>query len=376
MRVLVITPSLADVGGIQRYSVTLIRALQDLLGNNQVRCLELAAPKHKITGRLSAVSKLWFLCVAVCGATFRPNLIVCTHLSLGPVGWLLSTTIRRPFWIVAHGIEAWVSLPYWKRAALKSADRVIVTGAFGRQQLITRQGIPSERLLTLPCTVDENLLIPHSKHDRDNWFGDRSLILTVARMSAREQYKGHDVVLRALPLVLRNVPDTLYVVVGDGDDRQRLQALTMEIGVSENVHFTGPIDDSELADLYRRSDVFALPARTVIDERDSKGEGFGIVFLEAMAFGKPVIGPNCGAPAEFIQHGKNGLVVDAESPESVAEALVQVLQDKENAAEMGEAGRALVEQQFSYRAFRDQLKQALASNGNVVVTTTPLTCES
>jgi phosphatidylinositol alpha-1,6-mannosyltransferase len=187
------------------------------------------------------------------------------------------------------------------------------------------------------------------------------MLLTVARMASWERYKGHDIVLRALPSVVAKVPNLTYVVVGDGDDRPWLEGLAKELGVAEHVSFTGEVSDSELAALYRRSEVFALPARTVIDDYDPKGEGFGIVFLEAMAFGKPVVGPNYGAPAELIRHGENGLLVDPEDPASVAGALVNLFTNPEAAREMGRAASDWVRRNHSYGSFRERLREMIGS---------------
>jgi phosphatidylinositol alpha-1,6-mannosyltransferase len=178
-------------------------------------------------------------------------------------------------------------------------------------------------------------------------------------MIASERYKGHDIVLRSLPSVADRIPDLTYVVVGDGDDRPRLEKLASELGVTEHVVFTGSVTDSELAALYRRSEIFVLPARTVVDDRDSKGEGFGIVFLEAMAFGKPVIGPNYGAPTEIIRDGIDGLLVEAENATSVADAIVRLLAAPEKARRMGDTGGRRVREQYSYMAFRSLLCQHL-----------------
>jgi phosphatidyl-myo-inositol dimannoside synthase len=186
--------------------------------------------------------------------------------------------------------------------------------------------------------------------------------LTVARMAASERYKGHDVVLRALSSVLAKVPNLTYVIVGDGDDRPRLEKLANDLGVAERVLFTGETSDSELAALYQRSEVFAMPARTVLDNRNPKGEGFGIVYLEAMAFGKPVIGPDYGAPAELIQHGKTGLLVDPEDPTAVAQALLKLLSDPESAREMGRAGSKWVRQHYSYDSFCERLQEILTAS--------------
>jgi len=180
-------------------------------------------------------------------------------------------------------------------------------------------------------------------------------------MDSSERYKGHDVALQALPSALAKVPSLKYIVVGDGDDRPRLERLARDLGVAENVLFTGSLSDPELAAIYRRSDVFLLPARTVLDDRSPKGEGFGIVFLEAMGFGKPVIGPKYGAPAELIRDGENGLLVDPESPASVAEALVKLLSDPGAARRMGAAGTEWVNAHYSYASFRERVRKIVDS---------------
>jgi phosphatidylinositol alpha-1,6-mannosyltransferase len=184
-------------------------------------------------------------------------------------------------------------------------------------------------------------------------------------MVAWERYKGHDVVLRALPSVVAKIPNLTYVIVGGGDDRLRLERLAQELGLNEHVIFTGEVTESELAALYHRSEVFLLPARTVIDEYNPKGEGFGIVFLEAMAFGKPVIGPNYGAPAELIRHGECGLLVDPEDPAAVADALIHLLNAPKEAKSMGESASRWVRQAYSFNSLCRRLGELLVDSGYV-----------
>jgi phosphatidylinositol alpha-1,6-mannosyltransferase len=365
-RTLVLTPSLRNSGGIQRYTRTLTRALEEILESPNV--LTIAAGDPRVSPRscrvkLSAAARLGFAWRAFCAAVrWRPDLIICTHLSLGPAGWAAKLVTRSAYWIVLHGIEAWRPLPYWKRIALKHADRVIVTSKFSRDQVMRQHKISSEPILSLPCTLDEKLLsVTPATNGRYLQLSDKQrLVLTVARMDASEQYKGHDVVLRALPSVIGNVANLTYVIVGDGDDRPRLESLARALGVADHVVFTGEINDSELAALYRRSELFVLPARTLVGSPNPKGEGFGIVFLEAMAFGKPVVGPRYGAPAEIIREGQNGLLVDPEDPASVARALSRLLADPDVAVAMGKAGRNYVRANYSYGAFREKLREALA----------------
>lgn len=380
MKILLLAPRMASAGGIQRYTATLLRALKDPLRDRSVRFLALPeVPTRPHYGWLTTQLKWRFCWNAVWQAVrWRPDLVICTHLALGPIGWFLAKLVRRPYWIVVHGIEAWALLPYCKRTALRKADRIIVTSVFSREQVVKRHGIKSEHISSLPCTLDETLLtVEPAKNGLYRSLSDgQRVVLTVARMDASERYKGHDVVLRALPSVVARVPKLMYVIVGGGDDRPRVERITRELELTEHVVFTGEVSDSELAALYNRSEIFVLPARTVIDERKPKGEGFGIVFLEAMAFGKPVVGPNYGAPTELIRDGENGLLVEPEDTTSVAEALVKLLTNPEIAREMGRAGSDWVRRHYSYASFRERLREILAVKAETNSVYVSRSCES
>lgn len=366
-RTLVLSPSIQNPGGIQRYTRTLTRALEEILGSSNVRAIAVAEPQVSARTKklkLSTSARWRFARQAVREAVrWHPHLIICTHLSLGPAGWAARLLTKRPYWIVVHGIEAWCELPYWKKVALAHADRVIVTSVFSREQVMKRQQIRPEVIRSLPGSLDETLLSIQPARNGLCQFptDEQRVVLTVARMDSSEGYKGHDVVLRALPSVLTKVPHLFYVVVGGGDDRPRLERLTKELRLTEHVFFAGEVTDSELAALYRRSEVFVLPARTVLDERNPKGEGFGIVFLEAMAFGKPVIGPSYGAPAEIIRDGENGFLIDPLDSPSAAKALLELLTNPRLARAMGKAGSEWVRTHYSYGSFRERLREALAA---------------
>jgi glycosyltransferase involved in cell wall biosynthesis len=276
---------------------------------------------------------------------------------------LASRITSRRYWIVAHGIEAWCELPFLKRVAFAKADRLLVTSKFSRDQVMQRHMIGSKPTSSLPCTLDESLLsIRPAKYERlPGLSRAQQVLLTVARLDAAERYKGHDVVIRALPSIVERVPNLTYVIAGDGDDRGRLEDLARELGVTDHVVFAGQISDAELVTLYERSDIFVLPATTVIDSHQPKGEGFGIVYLEAMAFGKPVIGPNYGAPAELIKDGQNGLQVDPADVPAVAEALLKLLTNPELACIMGKAASKWARTNYSYDSFCECLRRTLAA---------------
>jgi phosphatidylinositol alpha-1,6-mannosyltransferase len=155
------------------------------------------------------------------------------------------------------------------------------------------------------------------------------------------------------------VPDAEYWIVGGGDDRPRLESRAQELGIATSVRFLGSVSPEELAVCYDKCCVFAMPARTELDADTPRGEGFGIVFLEAMVRGKPVLGPRVGAPAEFIRSGEHGLLVDPASAAEVAGALIELLEDRARARQMGVAGREWVLREFSFEKFCERLREGL-----------------
>ena len=125
--------------------------------------------------------------------------------------------------------------------------------------------------------------------------------MTLGRLSAQEQYKGHDEILGVLPELATDIPNLSYLIVGDGDDRPRLERKAASLGIADRVVFAGYIDESEKTDHYRLADAFVMPGR---------GEGFGIVYLEALACGIPVVASALDASREAVRDGALGEVVD------------------------------------------------------------------
>jgi len=290
-------------------------------------------------------------------------LVVCCHVGLAPVAWLVHKAVRRPYWVIAYGVDVWGRLPNSKKRSLQQAAKVISLSDFTGKQVVKLQGVAEEHAVTLvPCVSQEGWLTIRPATDQLAGLGLNGcrVILTVARLVASERHKGHDVVLRALPSVIERVPSLKYLIVGDGDDRPRLEKLVQDLRLQSHSVFLGEVrDDALLAACYQACDVFVLAGITVIDDQNPKGEGFGIVYLEAMIFGKPVIGPNYGAPADFIRHGEHGLLVDPEDSAAIAEALVDLLTNPGKAHNMGQAASDWVRKQHSYDSFREKLQGIL-----------------
>jgi glycosyltransferase involved in cell wall biosynthesis len=365
MKILVLSPPMGATGGIQNYTASLVRALADIFGEKNVRLVAVpaeASPRADGSVALSPLTKLRFFSRAIGSAVWwRPQLIICTHVGVAPVGRIIQRITRAPYWVMLHGIEVWGKLSRAKIASLFAAQQLIGVSRFTVQAAAARHGFNAAKAAVLSPTFSINELRGPSTIGA---VGDatRPKVLTVARLAASERYKGHDVMLDAWPAVIREVPGAQYIIVGDGDDRARLETRVKEMGLGDSVLFKGALSGAELQSCYDECGVFALPARTELDSQPPRGEGFGIVFLEAMAHGKPVVGPNVGAPAEFIRNGEHGLLVDPVNAEQLSAALIEILRQPERAQQMGRAGREWVNQQFSYEMFRERLRGILRAH--------------
>ena len=165
--------------------------------------------------------------------------------------------------------------------------------------------------------------------------GPEKIILTVARLG--ELYKGHDMAIRAMPLILAREPRARYVIVGDGPLRAYLERLAESLGVSQSVTFAGEVSASALDEWYARADVFTLLSRE--SPIDGSAEGYGLAFIEAGAWGKPVVGGRSGGIPDAVVEGITGFLVDPTDVAAIADVLLRVLCDGDLARRLGEHGR-------------------------------------
>jgi len=246
------------------------------------------------------------------------DLVFCGHLRMAPLAAVIARVLKIPLWVQIHGIEAWREYSALQRRSVESATIVTSVSRYTRRRLLERVGIDPARVKVLPNTVNPQYHPgpkPGYLLDRHAASG-KKVLLTVSRLASSEQYKGHDRVIRLLPRVMSQHPDTIYIIVGDGDDRPRLESLVGECGVAEHVQFTGLVPQEELPDYYRLADVFVMP---------SAGEGFGIVFLQAMATGVRVIGGSQDGSRDPLCDGALGTLVDPENCEELTSAILAAL---------------------------------------------------
>lgn len=256
-----------------------------------------------------------------------------------------------PYLCFAHGEElnyaaASRELSWLAKRALSGSAFVIANSKNTERILRERWKLPAAQVRVLHPGVDTQRFVPaprsESARTRLGW-GDRPVILTVGRLQRR---KGHDQMIRALASIRRDVPDVLYAIIGDGDERERLQALVADEGQGGHVQFLGELDDDALVQAYQQCDLFALPNRQ--DGEDI--EGFGMVLVEAQACGKPVIAGDSGGTAETLNEGETGRIVDCQGPDALAAVVSELLTDGPLRERMGTAARVWAASRFDWDA--------------------------
>jgi phosphatidyl-myo-inositol dimannoside synthase len=379
MKILILATDIYTRGGIARYTWTLSSVLGDLLGPDNVRVLSLLnlggsqeVPTAfriigTVTDRPTAAGKLRFLARALQLARNDYDLIVCNHIATAQVAILIHQLYRKPFWIVCHGWEVGGHLSFLKRAALRKAALLLPVSRFTASSLRDGQGIESARIQVLYNAIPDDFAeLLASDSGRHNPWGarktrDGKILLSVGSLSQGFEYKGFDLVIRALSQVLRETPSVRYVIVGAGDGRERLQMLAAHLGVAEHVVFAGELSDRELSSCYQACDVFVLPSGAADAKGRLHGEGFGRVYAEASLAGKPVVASRVGGAPEAVLDGETGLLVNPGSPEEVAQAVSALLKQPNLAKALGCAGRKRTLENFTSEAMRKSLREILES---------------
>ncbi len=240
------------------------------------------------------------------GLRARPDLIVTGHINIVPFTELLAVITGTPNMMVAHGIEAWAPPRRLQRVA-QGVTKVLAVSRYTADRL-KAWGIADDRITVLPNMVDGEVFRP-IRHDRTS---SDVTVLTVARLDATERYKGVEQVMNALHNVAPE-KSIRYVVAGTGDDLPRLREVAMTSGLGNRVEFRGFVPAIDLPSLYSGADVFVMP---------SKKEGFGIVFLEALACGTPVVGGDQDGSIDALMNGKWGHLVDPDSTDDILAAIL------------------------------------------------------
>jgi phosphatidylinositol alpha-1,6-mannosyltransferase len=244
--------------------------------------------------------------------------VFCGHINLAPAAALLARLMRRPWWLQLHGTEAWQPLSALQRRTVEGASLVTAVSRLTRHRFNGLAQVPPWRLRVLPNTVGSRFATgPRPRHllDRHSLHG-RTVLLTVGRLAIDEQGKGHDRVIAALPALADTRPGIVYLIVGEGGDRARLEALAAAKGTTDRVIFAGAVPDDELPAYYRLADLFVMP---------SVQEGFGIVLLEAAASGLRVLAGKRDGSADALADGVLGRLIDPLDDGALVDAIDEML---------------------------------------------------
>lgn len=232
------------------------------------------------------------------------------------------------------------------------ADGVVAACEFARQHLL-RIGIPEERIHKISPGVDWERFSPHPPSPelvRQLSLQGKKVLLTVSRLCPR---KGHDIVMKAMAKLIHVMPELHYLIVGRGPEEGRLRGIAAELGLRNAVSFVGYVPEEQLPQFYDLCDLFVMPNR----EEDGDVEGFGMVFLEASAAGKPVVGGRSGGTNDSVLDGVTGFLVDPEDIAELAARLKQVIVDPSLRQKLGDAGLRRARSEFDWGTRARRLRE-------------------
>jgi len=291
--------------------------------------------------------------------TSRPSIIHAGDLyPPGVIAMTLKKFLGIPYVVYCHGeeipqLDNYRFQPRVRNKIYFNADAVIAASEFTRQNLL-RLGVENKRIFKITPGVDSRRFEPTSSNSelkKQYGLEGKVVLLTVARLISR---KGHRAVLQAFSKIAREVPQAHYLIAGTGPEEKALRQLTDDLGLSQRVTFAGYVPTAELSGLYNMCDIMIMPNR---EDSGGEVEGFGIVFLEASAAGKPVIGGRTGGAIEAIAEGKTGFLVDPDNTDELAEVMHRLILDRVLREKLGVAGRQRAESEFSWRTRAEMLRQ-------------------
>ena len=342
MSVTLLTPNLTGADGISTVARLVARACED------VTILALHEPDRvsfdsaDVRGAGGHSSRFVAAAARCAVSADRTTTVVVNHLHLAPAALAFAARGASLLTIV-HGVEAWKPLTWLQRVALDRSERIVAVSAYSRDRFRAATPHFAQRRIDV-CHLGLEPIV--TSQGPAEWAPSA---LIVGRMAHDERYKGHDLLIDIWPDVAAAVPGAVLRIVGDGDDRARLEQKAATTNLGHHIEFLGRISDERLAHEYQRCTAVVMPSR---------GEGFGLVFIEAMRAARGCIGGH-GSASEIIVDGETGFVVDPRNGADLRQAVVRMLRDRTGTAAMGIRGRARFLQHFTEDHFRRRLHALL-----------------
>lgn len=342
-------------GGIEKFNKAFIKAVESNIGGDSLEVIS----AYDISSDSRYVNEAYFRGYSgkrinyVLGTLKRicfADVLIIGHINLAVIG--LAAKFINPkskLVLITHGIDVWYELSWLKKKLLSKADIILSVSSFTKQKLMTKHQVIGNRIILFPNTLDPFFSFPVEFNkpdyllDRYSIIDQQPVILSLCRLSSKEGYKGYDTVIKALPRVISLYPNVKYVIVGkyDQQEYERISILAKHVGVLDSLLLTGFVPEEELTDHYLLSDLFVMPSRE---------EGFGIVYIEAMACGLPVVAGNVDGSVDALDHGNLGTLVDPTDQEAIATAILKNLAHKMTVEEKIDLQRRVVDK-FGFSKF-------------------------
>lgn len=309
---------------------------------------------------LSLIEMLFFSIYLV--KKFKITKIFTTNWNhTGLIACLLKKIFNIPYFVIVHAGEIRLENLGWRDKrymyfTLKNADKIFAVSRYSRQLLINL-GFPENKCVFMPNAVDSDIFNPcidTTKLKTRFAVGGKKIILSVGRL---EKVKGLDMIIKALPEVIKKVPELYYLIIGEGREEDYLKNLVRDLQLGNYVKFLGFIPYYLLPQYYNLCDVFILASRQIRCKNESSNEAFGIVYIEASACAKPVIAGNSGGVKDAVIDRVTGILINPEDIKEITVALVNLLTDGELAQKLGKNGRRRIEQELNWTNIAKQINQ-------------------
>jgi glycosyltransferase involved in cell wall biosynthesis len=354
---LLLTPSTGFGGGIERVA----DAIEDgwpgpVVRVNLYRPDEVARP----AGNLRAKARFSRRAVAA-AARQHPAALLLLHVNFIPVGLFIWAVTGARVGMFAHGVEVWSPMSRWTRLLIDKCDWILANSSYTATWFARRAGIELNRVRVVPLPIDPSLAeaAAVASPPRPGPADGHVRLLTVSRLVPEDRFKGCFTVARALPAVLARQPSIRWTLVGDGADLPVIREECRALGIDHAVELTGRISDNALAQQYRRADLFVLPSSADPEASPPVGEGFGLVYAEAGAFGLPLVGSSAGGGGlEIVIDDQTGVTVPPDDPKALSEAILRLAGDAELRARLGRGAMELVETRHLPSVFAAALRSA------------------
>ena len=356
--------SFCQTGGIEKVNRILMKVGTDLRKEHLIRfnaidCYDnLPAPEYISPNRFKGFrgNILHFIWSASLKGS-KCDSVILGHINLAWVGIIIKTlSPKTKIYVLAHGIEVWRKLKYNKRYLLHKADFILPVSTYTRDILIKKHGVNPLKCIVLNNCIDPNFKRKFSqsvqqKIESETGFNkNHQIILTLTRLSCSEKYKGYDQVIKAVSIIKKSNPNMRYIIAGKYDEQEykRIQLLIAHYEVANEVKLTGFIEDDEVGTYFGIADVFVMP---------SKKEGFGIVFIEAMACGLAVIGGNQDGSVDALRNGEMGTLINPDDTEELVTAITKTLKNNVHFNHLDLMKKT--DQYFGYEQYLQQVKKII-----------------